>query len=163
MGVNIKEVQKNSSPHPFALVSAKKPDGRTNLMAISWWTYVSNNPPTIVICVSKKGLTGSLIAENKAFGLSIVSEALKDSAFRCGTCSGREADKAEAFGIAMTPADEIDAALVEAHKAALECRVVQTVDGYDHDMFIAEVVAAHIKPEASQLFAVKGYAALDTV
>ena len=84
----IGHAQKLTAPAPFGLLSTKKPDGGTNLMAISWWTYLSNHPPMLGVCLSKKGLSGSLIEENGEFGLSIVGEGLKDAALRCGSCSG---------------------------------------------------------------------------
>ena len=163
MAVNIKEVQKLTSPNPFALVSTRKDDGTTNLMALSWWTYVSNRPATIAVCLSKKGFSGELIRTNREFGLSIVDESLKEAAFLCGTCSGRTENKPEKFGIELMESSEIGTRLVKAHKAALECRLTDTVDAADHTIYIAEVVAAHCDAEKKQLFAMKGYSALDTV
>jgi len=66
-------------------VSTKKPNGKTNLMALSWWTFVSNNPATIAVSINKKAFSHELIYMNKEFGLNIVDESLKISAFLCGT------------------------------------------------------------------------------
>ena len=78
-----------------------KPDGTANLMALSWWTYVSNHPATTAVCLSNKGYSAELIRSNKEFGLNIVDESLKEAAFACGTCSGRTENKPETFGIEM--------------------------------------------------------------
>ncbi len=75
MAVNIGAVQKLTSPNPFALVSVSKPDGTTNLMALSWWTYVSNHPATIAVCLSKKGYTGELIRKTGSSGSASWTEA----------------------------------------------------------------------------------------
>ena len=163
MAVNIGKIQKLTSPNPFALISAKKADGTTNLMAVSWWTYVSNNPASVAVCLSKKGFTGELIRSNQEFGLNIVDESLKESAFLCGTCSGRTENKPEKYHIELTDADMISPRLVKAHKVAMECRLVSMTEAFDHTIYLAEVVEAHFNPDTRQLYAVNGYSALDTV
>lgn len=163
MAVNIGKMQKLTSPNPFALLSTRKEDGNTNLMAISWWTYASNHPATIAVCLSKRGFSSELIAANGEFGLSIVDESLKESAFLCGTCSGRTVNKAEEFNIPLMDSQIISAKLVKAHRVAIECRVVNTIEVSDHMMFIAEVVETHFAEEKRQLFAFNGYGTLDTI
>ncbi len=163
MTVNIGSVQRLTSPNPFALVSANKPDGTTNLMALSWWTYVSNKPATIAVCLSKKGYTGELIQKSREFGLSVVDESLKEAAFACGTCSGRTENKPEKFGIKLMEPAVIATRLVRAHRAALECRLTDVLEVADHCIYVAEVVETHCDPDKKQLFAMNGYARLDTV
>ena len=158
---NINFIQKLTSPNPFALVSTRKPDGTTNLMALSWWTYVSNHPATLTVSISMKAYTNSLIRENKEFGLNVVDASLQQSAFACGTCSGRDENKPVKFGISLVEPKEIEAKIVEAHKVALECRLVNIVDTADHSIFIGKILACHTNPERNQLYAVDGYNALD--
>ncbi|MEW6406824.1 MAG: flavin reductase family protein [Chloroflexota bacterium] len=160
---NFSTAQELTSPNPFALVSTRTPEGTTNLMALSWWTYASNHPPTIAVCISKKGYTNELIRDNREFGLNIVDKSMKEAAFLCGTCSGRSENKPERFGIALIEPKEIATKLVEAHKVALECCLISTIDTADHSFFIAEVVACHINPAKKHLYAMDGYRALDTV
>jgi flavin reductase (DIM6/NTAB) family NADH-FMN oxidoreductase RutF len=163
MDVNIKYVQKITSPHPFALISTQKADGSTNLMAVSWWTYVSNNPTTIVVSVSKKSFTNKLICQNKEFGLNIVNESMKKSAFKCGTRSGDKINKPELFNIDLLEPSVISTKLVSENKVALECKLVGIHDSSDHSIFVAEVVASHCNPERNHLYSFDGYRRLDTV
>ena len=88
--MTIRELQATTSPHPFGLVTSLKEDGRTNLMALSWWTFVSNTPPLLAIAVSNRGYTGTCIRRTGEFGLCLVGEGLNDRALRCGACSGRD-------------------------------------------------------------------------
>jgi flavin reductase (DIM6/NTAB) family NADH-FMN oxidoreductase RutF len=53
--------------------------------------------------------------------------------------------------------------LVKAHRVALECTLVDAVEVSDHCIYIAEVVEAHSNPDRPQLFAMDGYAVLDTI
>jgi flavin reductase (DIM6/NTAB) family NADH-FMN oxidoreductase RutF len=135
----------------------------TNIMALSWWTYVSNKPATIAICVGSRAYTGILIQENLEFGLCVVDQALEAAAFKCGTCSGRDVNKAEAFGIELMQAEMIAPRLVKAHSVALECRVISSYPVHDHRMFVAEVNHSHINPHATPLFALDGYRRLGVV
>lgn len=163
MPVEINMVQRLTSPNPFALVSTRKEDGTTNLAAVSWWTFASNHQPAVAVCLSKKGYSGERIAATGEFGLNIVSAELAQSAFRCGTCSGRSVDKAREFGIPLIEAGAISTQLIAASRAAMECRLINTVDVFDHVIYIAEVVETHCNPDRRALYAFDGYGRLDTV
>lgn len=161
--LTVAEAQKLASPAPFALLSVKREDGKTNLMALSWWSFLSNHPPMLGVCLSKKGLSGSLIEKNGEFALSLVGPALKDSAFRCGCCSGRVVDKAEDFGVPLEDAQAIGAQVVSGSRAVFECRLLSTAAAGDHVFYIAEIVAAQGDAGVEQLYAFDGYRRLDTL
>ena len=161
--ITVAQAQRLTAPCPFALLSASRDDGSTNLMAVSWWSYLSNHPPTLGACLSKKGLSGELIRKNGEFALSIVGEQLKDAALRCGTCSGRTTDKAEAFGIPLEPAALIAPQVVSGSRVVFECRLVDTKEVADHVLYIAEIAAVRGDDSVRQLFAFDGYARLDSV
>lgn len=157
------QAQRLTTPAPFGLVCTKKEDGSANLMAVSWWTYLSNHPPMLGVCLSKKGLSGKLIEANGEFCLCIVGEGLKEAALNCGRCSGRTVNKAEEFGIELEKAEVVDTQMVSHSKVVFECKLVSCNDASDHVMYMAEIVATHGNTELKQLFAYDGYARLDTV
>ena len=161
--INIGQAQRLTAPCPFALLSALRDDGGTNLMAVSWWSYLSNHPPTLGACLSKKGLSGELIRKNGEFALSIVDESLKEAALRCGSCSGRTKDKAAEFGIALTDAAQIAPQVVRDSRVVFECRLTDTKEVADHVLYIAEIVAIRGDAEKKALFAFDGYGRLDSV
>ena len=161
--ITIGQAQRLTAPAPFALLSARKPDGSDNLMAVSWWTYLSNHPPMLGVCLSKKGLSGSLIEQNGVFTLSIVGEELRDAAHACGTCSGRDHDKAAEFGIPLEPAAAIPASFVSGSRAVFECRLASRTEAGDHMFYLADILSCHGDANIKQLFAWDGYARLGTV
>jgi flavin reductase (DIM6/NTAB) family NADH-FMN oxidoreductase RutF len=163
MPYNINQIQQLTSPNPFALVSTRKEDGSTNLMALSWWTFASNHPPTVALCISKNSYSGARILATNEFGLNVVDESLTASAYSCGTCSGRMINKPEKFNIELFNASTMETRLVKAHKVALECRLVDTVELADHYLFIAEIKEAHSISKNRHLFALNGYSALGTI
>lgn len=158
----IRELQATTSPHPFGLVTSLKEDGRTNLMALSWWTFVSNTPPLLAIAVSNRGYTGTCIRRTGEFGLCLVGKGLKDRALRCGACSGRDRDKAAELSIELEDAAAIGAKLVKESCAALECRLTDALAAGDHTIYVAQIVEARAKPEiGGRLYAWEGYRRLD--
>ena len=161
--ITVSQAQKLTAPAPFALLSTMTPEGQANFMAISWWTYLSNHPPMLGVCLSKKGLSGSLIEKNGEFGLSIVGEELRDAAKRCGTCSGKTTDKVSEFGIPLTAASTILTPVVANSRVVFECRLKDQVEAGDHIFYLAEIVAVQGDSDVRQLFAWDGYARLDPV
>ncbi len=161
--ITLGQAQRLTAPAPFALLCVRKADGGDNLMAVSWWTYLSNHPPMLGVCLSKKGLSGSLIKQSGVFTLNVVGKTLKDAALQCGRCSGRDHDKAAEFGIPLEKAPSIEASFVPESRAVFECRLVSQSEAGDHVFYIAEILACHGNAEIPQLFAWDGYARLGTV
>jgi len=160
--LTIGEAQKLTAPAPFGLLTALRPDGKTNVMAVSWWNYVTNHPPMLSVCLSQKGLSGTLIRESGEFGLSIVGESLRETALKCGQCSGRAQDKAAEYGIPLEKGQRIAAQVVSGSRAVFECVLADSVDAGDHTIYIGEIVTIRGDPAVPQIFAYDGYARLDT-
>lgn len=161
--LTIGQAQKLTSPNPFALISTITKDGKNNLMALSWWTYLSNHPAMIGVCLSKRGYSGELIAASGEFCLCVPEKSLREAALSCGKCSGREHEKAAEFGIALTEAEHVSPMRVRDSRLVLECKLVRQVKAADHNFYIAEVVGAYGDPEAAGLYAMEGYRSLNTV
>ena len=161
--LTIGQAERLTSPAPFGLLCTKKEDGSANLMAISWWTYLSNHPATIGVCLSGKGLSHELIEKNGEFTLSIVGESLKQSALKCGCCSGRTVNKPEEFGIELVSSETVSAPAVKDSKVIFECRLSGTAPAGDHFFYIAEVTNILGDASVSQLYAFDGYGRLDTL
>ena len=162
MAVEIGRFEKISSPNPFALITSKKEDGTTNVMALSWWTYCANKPvPTIAICLSSRGFSGQLIQKTGEFGLSLPDESIEQAALMCGRCSGRDVNKPEEFGIELMDSVTMETKLIARSQAAMECKVVQVLPIQDHLMFIAQVQETHFNDAYRHVSSVDGYAKLE--
>lgn len=161
--ITASQAQRLAAPSPFALLSSMKPDGSTNLMAVSWWTFLSNHPPLIGACLSKKGASGQYITEHGEFALSLVGEKLEQAALNCGRCSGRDTDKAARFNIALQDAQLISPRVVSDSRVVFECKLIDTKEVSDHVMYIAEIVACTGDANVKQLYAWDGYARLGGV
>lgn len=161
--LTIAQAQQLTSPNPFALISTRTPEGKNNLMALSWWSYLSNHPATIGVCLSKRGFSGAQIAQTGEFCLCVPDETLRTAAYRCGSCSGRDHDKAAEFGIELVPAEKVAPMRVRSSRLVLECSLRQQVEVGDHVLYIAEVLGCYGNAQAAGLFAMEGYRRLDVV
>lgn len=161
--ITVSQAQRMSAPCPFALLGTKSASGKENFMAVSWWTYLSNHPPMLGVCLSNKGYSGTVIRKQGEFSLNLVALELSSAALNCGRCSGRDINKIEAFGIETMDADQISAPLVRNSRICFECRLNSAHEAGDHTFYMAEIVAIHADENKKQLFAFEGYRRLDTV
>lgn len=157
--VNAALAQRLSSPNQFSLVTST--DGKkTNVMALSWWSYCSNRPLTVSICVGKKAYTNVCLKYCNEFCLCLPGTQLQEGALEAGKKSGRDTDKTEQLGFKMKKADSVSPPFVDGCRLVLECRVNNTVEVSDHNMYIAEVVAMHSDAGINNLMAYDGYSVL---
>ena len=161
--LTIGQAQRLSAPCPFALLGTKSAGGKENFMAVSWWTYLSNHPPMLGVCLSDKGYSGAVIRETGEFTLNLVGESLREAALKCGACSGRSTDKISALGIETVSCENVHAPAVKNSRLIFECRLSDTCKAGDHTFYIAEIVSVSGNPDVAQLFAFDGYGRLDTV
>lgn len=161
--ITIGEAQKLTAPNPFALIGTCDADGRANFMALSWWTYASNRPGTMVVCMSQRGYSSALIKQNSEFTVNIIGEDLAEAAFACGCASGRNVNKVAQLHIPTTASECVAPPCIEGSRVCFECKVTQQLAVGDHDLFVAEVAAIRGDASKPQLFAWNGYAKLGTV
>ena len=159
--ITIGQAEKLTSPNPFAILTVKKPDGTTNAMAVSWWCYASNKPATVAVCLSQKGYSGTRILETGRFGLNIVGPSVKDAAYACGTCSGRDMNKAAEKGLPLADAEGFDQQMVEGSRIWFNCSLTGSIEAGDHRMYIGEVSEILADPEVPGMYAWNGYGYLN--
>lgn len=155
--ISLGQAEKLSSPNPFTLVSSIKEDGSTNLMALSWWTYVSNHPALIAIATSNKGMTGANIKARDYFAVSMVGEEIAVPAFKCGSVHGFDIDKAAEFDIPLTKEADDPIAYPECARITIICKLKQAIDLDDHTLYIGDVVKVYGNDEIPAIYAMNGY------
>jgi len=159
--LTIQQAQKITSPNPFVLACSLREDGKTNVAAFSWWTYLSNRPPMVAFCAKSTGYTGECVARSKSFALCVVDDTMKEIAFQCGTASGRNMDKAEALGIEMIPCREDGLMAVKNSAVIFVCSLEQSIPAGDHTIHIGKVEKVLGDPDKKHLSAYNGYQYLD--
>jgi flavin reductase (DIM6/NTAB) family NADH-FMN oxidoreductase RutF len=135
---------------PTVLITAAHA-GRANVMAAAWTLPLDFDPPKILAVIAADTFTRSLVEASGEFALNLPPVALASSTLGVGSESGRaHPDKFARHGLSTFAAEKIAAPLVAGCVAWLECRVLREEhhlrNQTEHDLFIAEVVAAAADP-----------------
>ncbi|MHB0877977.1 MAG: flavin reductase family protein [Anaerolineae bacterium] len=134
---------------PVVLVASRYRD-RVNVMAASWVTPISMDPPMLAVAVHKSSLTHDFIERSGEFTLSLPPRSLMERVRDSGMMSGYDVDdKVGQIGLRLVAAQAVDTPVVAGCLGYLECSVVEAYDaGQDHTVFFAEVAAASAEAEA---------------
>lgn len=126
-------------PGPVVLVTTH--DGRkANIMTITW-TMVRGFSAEFAMTTGPWNHSYAALCRSRECVLAIATVDLIDTAVGIGTCSGRDTDKFERFGLTALPALQVRAPLIAQCLANIECRVVDIIERYN--LVLLEGVAAH--------------------
>ena len=136
-------------PSGLYVVGSRAGD-RRNAMTLNWATQVCSDPKLLAVSVEKDAVTHELIAEGRAFTLSIVDR--EDRAIVRKFTKPVEVDtKARTVnGFPYLDAPVTGVPILAQAVAWLDCRLERSVDLGSHTLFVGEVVdAAFVKDEAT--------------
>ncbi len=131
--------------HPkmtFFLTSISK-DGKANVMTCAWATPVSEEPPIVIVCVSKEHYTAELIKQTREFVISIPTKRLLKELWICGKTSGRDTDKFKRAKLKITTGKRVKAPVINDCIGHIECKVWKTVDAGECYAFFGRVMSAY--------------------
>jgi len=114
-------------------------DGKTNGVLVSWVQQASLEPLMVTVCVKEERPAAALINGSGKFLLNVIGTDPSAMFKHFGRGYSSEED---AFAGLVTHDTEYGPALADAI-ACLACRVEGKAPAGDHDIYIAEVVAAH--------------------
>jgi len=134
-------------PGPVVLVSSMS-KGQPNVMTAAWLAAQSLSPTLISVAIHPDRLTHQFVSATEEFVINIPVMDSLSVVHQAGLVSGRDADKFAALGL-----EPAESAIVEPPRVAgcagyIECRVQDRISAGDHDLFIAEVVAAAADDES---------------
>lgn len=158
--IEITNAAQMTSPNPFTLVCTETPEGKTNLAAVSWWTYVSFNPAMLCVAMNKTSYSGEIIRKNKSVVLAMPGSKIGDAAFRCGTVSGRDNDKAQDFGIELAGLPECAIKVPVETRLAFDCILENIQETGSHYLYICTIKGIYADESKEQVFAWDGYATI---
>ncbi len=130
-------------PVPTVLVSCGDMDTKPNIITIGWTGIVCSDPPMVSISVRPHRHSAKILKEKREFVINIPTQDLLEKTDRCGVISGRDHDKFESVGLTAVKPAKVSAPLIAECPVNLECRVVDVKPLGAHDLYIAEIIAAH--------------------
>lgn len=131
------------APVPAVMVSCGIMQ-KSNIITIAWTGIINSDPPMTYVSVKKSRYSHDIIEETGEFVINLVTADLAEKMDFCGVRSGRDVDKFEKLGLTCESGDEVEAPMIAESPVNIECRVKDIVRLPSHDMFIAEIVSAHI-------------------
>ena len=127
-------------PAPVFLVGSYDAQGRPNIMAASWGGLCASQPPCLSVSLTRARWTFASITRRKAFTVSIPSADMAAQADFTGLTSGRDVDKFATLGLTPLAAEHVDAPYVAECPAAIELRLVDTLEMGSHSLFVGEIM-----------------------
>lgn len=132
--------------HPkltFLLTSIDK-KGKPNVMTCAWATPVSDDPPIVIVCISKEHHTAKLIRQTKEFVINIPTKKLLPAIWICGKSSGRDTEKFKKAGLEIFNGKKVKAPLIKNCIGYIECRLWKSVYAGECYAFFGKVMSASI-------------------
>jgi flavin reductase (DIM6/NTAB) family NADH-FMN oxidoreductase RutF len=100
---------------------------------------VCADPPRLLVCVNKSGLTYQKIVAAGHFGVNVLSETQDKVGKAFAGMMGRDFDR---FSVGDWQTLKTGSPILSAAASAFDCCIAETIDQFTHSIFIGEVVAA---------------------
>lgn len=118
--------------------------GEKNIMTLGWYTVMEFTPSLVGCVIASGNHSFDLIRRSKECVINLPTTVLTDTVVGIGNCSGGDTDKFEKFGLTALPAQKVKAPLIAQCHANFECRLEDARLVKRYNLFIFEVVKAHV-------------------
>ncbi|NCB41060.1 MAG: flavin reductase family protein [Clostridia bacterium] len=134
------------SPVPAVMVSCGRGDA-ANIITIAWTGIINSDPPYTYVSVRKSRHSHQLISTEKEFVINLTTRELLFATDFCGVKSGANLDKFKEMKLTREDASIVSCPMIAEAPVSLECKVFDVKEFPSHDMFMAEILAVHVKQE----------------
>jgi flavin reductase (DIM6/NTAB) family NADH-FMN oxidoreductase RutF len=140
-------------PRPIAWTSTLNEDGSANLAPFSFFTGVSSDPPTCLICVSRqrgeKKDTWRNIERTGEFVVHVVTDALAQQMNLTSRSFPYGVDELAAAGLGRLPSERVAPPRIAEAPVAMECRLERIVEvgRAGTAVIIGEIVLWHVRDD----------------
>lgn len=128
---------------PVVLVSSEW-NGQKNIMTMGWHMVTSTSPSILVCYIWNKNLSYEMIKKSKECVINIPSVELAKETVMIGNCSGRNTNKFKKFNLTPEKSNKVSAPIIKECFANFECKLVDSSLIKKYNLFVFEVVKAHI-------------------
>jgi flavin reductase (DIM6/NTAB) family NADH-FMN oxidoreductase RutF len=142
------------APRPIAWTSTLNQDGSANLAPFSFFTGITSDPPTCLICVSRHGGTRKKdtwvnIERTGEFVIHVVTDALAPQMNATSRVFPYGVDELVEAGLTKIPADLVAPPRVAEAPVAMECRLDRIVEvgRAGTAIIIGEILLWHVRDD----------------
>lgn len=136
-------VRRFLEPGPIVLVSSAW-KGRRNIMTMGWHMVMGFSPSLVATYIWDENYSHELVRRSGECVINLPTVELLDTVVGIGNCSGAELDKFGHFGLDAVPGAHVGAPLIAQCHSSFECRLHDASQVRRHNLFIWEVVKAHV-------------------
>jgi cob(II)yrinic acid a,c-diamide reductase len=137
-----------------ALVTVGREDGRRTGLTVTAACSLSDDPPSLLVCVNRNASAHPRIREERCFGVSFLGEEHRPLALTFSGQNGINGDDRFGFGrwaMRVTGAPVLEDALV-----SFDCDLRDELETKTHSVFIGEVRDVSIRSQAWPLVYLRG-------
>jgi flavin reductase (DIM6/NTAB) family NADH-FMN oxidoreductase RutF len=139
----VANVRRFLEPGPIVLVSSAH-KGEANIMTMGWHMMMEFQPSLVGCIISSANHSFEMIRKSKQCVINVPTLELAAKVAKIGNSSGRDIDKFAAFGLSAKPGTLVRAPLIAECYANFECLLADAGQIRKYNMFIFEVVKAHV-------------------
>ena len=139
----VANIRRFLEPGPVVLVSSAH-RSETNIMTMGWHMVMEFQPSQVGCIISSANHSFEMIRNSRQCVINIPTEDIASTMVKIGNSSGRDIDKFDAFGLTPQPGTHVRAPLIAECYANFECRLADASQVKKYNMFIFEVVKAHV-------------------
>lgn len=132
-------------PGPVVMVTTSY-KGKANIMTMSWHMMIDFEPPILGCVISNQNYTFDILKKTKECVINIPTVELAAKVVGVGNTTGSKVDKFEKFHFSKGAAAKVKAPLINECYANLECKVIDMKMSAKYNIFILEVLKAHVAP-----------------
>lgn len=134
-------------PRPAYIIGSGIYGFKSNLMAASWVTPVSEEPPRVALALDVESYTWELIKETGEFSVNVLDGVYLDKIYYVGSKSGRHVDKISSIGLRIAKGERISAPIILDALSVSECKIYRIVECGDTNLIIGNVVRCVVDDE----------------
>lgn len=120
--------------------------GKRNVMTLGWHMILEFSPSLVGCMISAGNHSFDLIRLSRECVLNVPTIDMIDPVVAIGNRSGWDSDKFAELDLAVEEATEVAAPLLAACHANFECRLADDRMVDDYNLFLFEIVKAHVAP-----------------
>lgn len=139
----VNNVRQFLEPGPVVLVSSKWKE-KTDIMTMGWHMVLWEEPSLLACMIWDQNFSHELIKKSKECVINIPTAEMAKTVVLIGNTSGADIDKFSQFKLTQGKAKKVNAPLIDECFASFECRLIDSQMIKKYNLFIFEVVKAHV-------------------
>ncbi len=143
MSQNLAQAMKDGMrrlPSGVSVVSAQAPNGRKFAMTASSVTSVSDNPPSLLVCVNQNARICPILVEGQRFAISILGQNHEAISVLCAT--GDQGERRFNLGKWLVAPDQTP--YLQDAEAVFECEVDLVQPYGTHHIVVGKIIAVRV-------------------